>query len=95
MTFDIQLDSSGTVLVSGRLDAAEAENARDLLRTLNGPVIVNCEKLEYISSAGLSVLVETYKRLTATGHALRLTGMQPRVRNVFALSGLDRILTIE
>jgi anti-anti-sigma factor len=63
--------------------------------TVNGPVIVDCNKLEYISSAGLSVLVETYKRLSAAGHSLRLTGMQPRVRTVFSLSGLDRILKID
>ena len=92
---EIHLDSNGTVRLDGRLDAAEAENARDVFRTLNGPVTVNCEKLEYISSAGLSVLVETYKRLSTSGHSLRLTGMQPRVRSVFALSGLDRILKIE
>jgi anti-anti-sigma regulatory factor len=37
----------------------------------------------------------THKRLLAAGHALRITHLQPRVRNVFTFAGLDRILKIE
>jgi len=93
--FAIELENDGIVRLAGRLDAAEAEVARGVFRKLTGSVTVDCERLEYISSAGLSVLVEAYKRLSASGHGLRLTRLQPRVRNVFAYSGLDRILRIE
>ena len=56
---------------------------------------LDCSNLEYISSAGLSVMLVTHRRLRAAGHALRLTNLQPRVRNVFTYAGLHRVLQIE
>ncbi len=92
---DIQIGEAGRVKLAGRLDAAEAERAQAALRPLLEPVTVDMSGLEYISSAGIGVLIETYKRLHAAGHAFKLVGLQPRVRNVFAYAGLDRLLTIE
>lgn len=93
--FAMQIEADGMVRLSGRLDASEAERAIDGLDAMTGPVTLDCSNLEYISSAGLSVMLVTHKRLTAAGHALRLTNLQPRVRNVFMYSGLHRILQIE
>lgn len=93
--FAIQVGSDGVVRLSGRLDASEAGRAIDDLEAIAGPVTLDCANLEYISSAGLSVMLVTHKRLLAAGHALRLTNLQPRVRNVFTYSGLHRILQIE
>ena len=85
----------GTVTLAGRLDAAEAEGARDVFLKLGGPLVVDCSRLEYISSAGLGLLVEAHKRLAAAGQSMRLVRLQPRVRNVLAYAGLDRILVVE
>jgi anti-sigma B factor antagonist len=93
--FSIHADGSGVVRLLGRLDASEAEKARDDLDGMAGPVTLDCGSLDYISSAGLSVMLVTHKRLLASGHRLRLINLQPRVRNVFAYAGLDRILQIE
>ena len=93
--FDIEIGAEGNVRLIGRLDAAEADRAQQVFRGFNHPLVVNFTDLEYISSAGISVLIETYKRLTAAGHSFRLTNMKPRVRNVFAYAGLDRLLQIE
>jgi anti-sigma B factor antagonist len=93
--FDIQVADGGQVKISGRLDAAQADRARDALGRLPGPVVIDCSELEYISSAGLGVLVQTFKRLNDTGSGLRLVRLTPRVRNVFTLSGLDRIIPVE
>ncbi|MGH3054012.1 MAG: hypothetical protein ACRDL7_03425 [Gaiellaceae bacterium] len=40
-------------------------------------------------------VIETHRRLTGGGHPFRLINMQPRVRNVFMYSGLDRVLKID
>jgi anti-anti-sigma factor len=93
--FAMQVEPDGIVRLSGRLDASEADRAIDGLDAIAGPVTLDCSNLEYISSAGLSVMLVTHKRLTAAGHALRLTNLQPRVRNVFTYAGLHRILQIE
>lgn len=93
--FDIRTDEAGVVHLVGRCDAAASEAASAVLWHLEAPTILDLSALEYVSSAGIGVIVEAHKRLTARGHALRLTGMTKAVRNVFTLTGLHRILTIE
>lgn len=93
--FDIQVEANGIVRLSGRLDAAESDHAQRVLRGLDTSLTLDCSKLDYISSAGIGVLIEAYKRLHASGHSLKLVHLLPRVRNIFTYAGLDRILTIE
>ena len=82
------------IQLAGRLDAAEADHVDRALKAVTGPVLLDCAELDYISSAGLGVLIEAHKRLAAAGHALTLTNLVPRVRNVFSYAGLDRLLKI-
>ena len=93
--FEIRKGEDGRVKLAGRLDAAEADGALAALSAISAPLVADCAELEYISSAGLSVILQTYKRLLGLGHPLRLVNLQPRVRNVFTYAGLDRFLTIE
>lgn len=93
--FEIQVEPQGTIRLTGRLDAAEAERAHRTLSALDGPVTFDCSELDYISSAGIGVLIETYKRIHSAGHAVRFTGMLPRVRSIFTYAGLDRVLNID
>jgi anti-sigma B factor antagonist len=93
--FEIEIRDPGSVLLRGRLDASEAEKAIEVLRGIPGPITADCSELEYISSAGIGVLVETHKRLMDTGRALTLKNLTPRVRNVFTYAGLHKFLLIE
>ena len=93
--FDIQVEAGGQVKVSGRLDAAESDRASSVFRGLSGPVTVDCSGLDYISSAGIAVIMDTYKRVNGAGHVLRLVNLTPRVKNVFRYAGLDGLLGIE
>ena len=93
--FAMQMEPDGVVRLSGRLDASQAERAIDELETISGPLVLDCTDLEYISSAGLSVMLMTHKRLMAAGHEFRLKNLQPKVRNVLTYAGLNRILQIE
>ncbi len=85
----------GTVALVGRLDAAEVPSARAALGALSGTLTLDCSQLDYVSSAGIGLIVETYRRLHQGGHTLKLVNLLPRVRNVFAFAGLDRVLTLE
>jgi len=93
--FEIRVGPDGVARLSGRLDASQSEKAQEDLSTLPGPLTLDCAELEYISSAGLGVIVVTYKRLHAAGHTLRLANLQPRVRNVFTLAGFHRLMQID
>jgi anti-anti-sigma factor len=92
---EIKLLQPGTVVLKGRLDASKADEALLAFKKLEGPLTADFAELDYISSAGISVIIETHRRLSGSGHPFRLINMQPRVRNVFMYSGLDRVLTIE
>ncbi len=93
--FHVQAGGEGVVRLVGRLDAAEADGAMAALSGLEPPLTADCAELDYISSAGLGVIMETYKRLHRLGHSLRLINVPPRIRNVFRYAGLDRVLQID
>ena len=86
---------NGRVRLKGRLDAASAPKAREALKPLKGPMAIDMSDLEYISSAGIGVVVETYKRLHGEGAGFRVLNLTPGVRAVFRFAGLEQMLAIE
>ncbi|HEY8048214.1 MAG TPA: STAS domain-containing protein [Ramlibacter sp.] len=91
----IDAGPEGVVLISGRLDAAQAAVAQAFLDRTSGRVVLDCSGLDYISSAGLGMLLKTQKRLVAGGGGVRLTRVTPHIRDIFQYSGLDKIFEIE
>jgi anti-sigma B factor antagonist len=91
----IDFGAEGVVVISGRLDAAEAAAAQSFLDAAQGTVTLDCGGLEYISSAGLGVLLKTQKRLLSSGGKLRLTGVNRHLQDIFRYSGFDQIFEIE
>ena len=84
-----------TVVVTGRLDAAEAAKAQSFLDGVTGTVTLDCSGLDYISSAGLGVLLKTQKRLLAGNGKLRISGLKAHLRDIFTYSGFDQLFEIE
>jgi anti-anti-sigma factor len=75
----------------GRFDASQHSKAADELLNQTETVIIDMQELVYISSMGLSVLVNTYKRLNENGHTLKLKNLNSHVRDVFKYTRLDQI----
>ena len=93
--FEIGRTESGGVRLAGRFDAAQVTRAQEVFDTVDGDCVIDCTDLEYISSAGLGILLATYKRLHADGHTLRLQNMRKLVRDVFRYSRMDTIFEID
>jgi len=91
----IDFGTEGQIIISGRLDAAQCAVAQSFLDRVQGPVTLDLSRLEYISSAGLGVLLKTQKRLTASQGKLRLAGVNRHLRDIFRYSGFDQIFEIE
>ena len=91
----IEQGADGRVVMSGRLDASQAPSAQAFLDKLSGQVVLDCSALDYLSSAGLGVLLKTQKRLTASGGQMRLVGVSRHVNDIFTYSGFDQIFDIE
>ena len=69
--FEIGSADRGVILFSGRLDAAQCAKAQAFLDSAVDPREFDFGALEYISSAGLGVLLKTQKRLVASAGKLR------------------------
>ena len=69
--------------------------ASEVLDQITETCRVNFKDLDYISSAGLGILLKTQKRLGASGKALILTNMNKLVRDVFRIARFDVVFTIE
>ena len=93
--FEIRLSDEGRIVLSGRLDAAQCAKAQAFLDGIPSPRIVDMASLDYISSAGLGVLLKTQKRLMATGGGLRLINVNSHIGDIFRYSGFDQIFEIE
>lgn len=93
--FDIGLSEDGNVVVSGRLDAANAETALNFLDSVEERCVIDMGALEYISSAGLGVLLRTHKRMMAGGSGPKLVEVSPHIRDIFTYSGFDKLFEIE
>lgn len=92
---EVRIMEGGVVHLLGRFDASQAAGARQALAAVEGSVTFDLSGLEYISSAGLGVLIEVYKRLHGKGHTFRLVNLKPNVRAVFGFAGLEKVLSIE
>ena len=90
----IDFGEAGAVVIAGRLDAAQSPAAQTFLDRVQGTVTLDCSRLEYISSAGLGVLLKTQKRLLGAGGKLRLVGVNRHLQDIFQYSGFDQIFEI-
>ena len=89
--------SSLTLAVEGRLETTTAPELEAVIKSeLDGvtALVFDFSKLEYISSAGLRVLLTAQKTMNQQGE-MKVTGVNEIVGEVFEITGFSDILTIE
>ena len=98
MTIEKMMNGAEAVLkIVGRLDTTTAP---ELEATIDGCVadikelVLDCSDLEYVSSAGLRVILKAQKLMNAQG-AMKLTHVNETIMEVFDITGFADILTIE
>ena len=85
------------IALEGRLDTMTApELEAELKRSLDGveSLTIDFSKLDYISSAGLRVLLSAHKVMSSKG-GMKITHVNEIIREVFDVTGFADILTIE
>ena len=93
--FDIQHGDDGVIVCTGRLDAAQCEKGQAFMDEISEASTLDFDALEYISSAGLGILLKTQKRLAENGAALRIINVNNHIHDVFRYSGFNAIFDIE
>ena len=98
MTIDRNVDGSKTQLkISGRLDtstAPELESTIDACLSGVEELIIDFEGLEYVSSAGLRVILKTQKTMNKQG-SMKIINVNDTIMEVFDITGFADVLTIE
>ena len=91
------IGDAATLIVSGRLDtqtAPELEKELDSVLADIKELTFDFANLEYVSSAGLRVILKAQKAMNAQG-SMKLTGVNDSIMEVFDITGFLDILTIE
>jgi anti-anti-sigma factor len=80
------LDTGTAPVLNGKLDELTGGGVSKILIVLTG--------VDFVSSAGLRVLLATTKKLRKTGGDLRLCGLNETVQEVFEISGFDSLMKV-
>ena len=91
----ISVESNGEICLKGRFDATQVQEATEMFDRVLTTTVVDFGELEYISSAGLSVLLKTQKRLMHNGHELIIKNPNKHIREIFKYAGFDLLFKIE
>lgn len=81
-----ELDAASSIIFDEAIEEAEAQGARKIL--------IDFEGLQYISSAGLGVILSHLDEFEEKHIKLAICSMKPKVANVFEILGVDRLLNI-
>lgn len=87
------------VTIEGRVDTVSSpeleKTIQPYLSEIGITLIFECEKLDYVSSSGLRVILTAHKQISAKGGKFILRNLIPEVRSVIDLTGFSRIINIQ
>ena len=95
---EIMSEGSLQLNVEGKIDSITSKEFQDsVLKAFqrSNKIIINMEKVSYISSAALRALTLGQKTAESKGGRMTVINVQPSVMDVFRTTGFDKLLTIE
>ena len=99
MTINVERDFELVTLeVTGRLDTTTAPNLEAVINELSEDtkeLVFDMAGLEYISSAGIRVMLASYKKMNLNQGIMRIEKANDMVREIFEMTGLSRMLEQE
>ena len=93
--FEIKIGQNNEIVMTGRFDTSQIDKAKAVFNSVSEKRIVDFRELEYISSAGLGILLATQERLRESGCELTLINASNHIKDVFHFVGFDHIFDIE
>lgn len=92
-------DDTVTLLLEGKLDTLSATELKEVIdncvKNDTVSLVLDCEALTYISSAGLRTLLTAHKKMQAQKGGLRVIHCNKTVLSVFKMTGFDKILKLD
>ena len=91
-------DGALHIALSGDIDLGNAENfyTETIAAYTESPtnVVFDCAELNFIDSTTLGTFVKILKTLKVNGHSVRLVDLQPKIKKLFLICSLDKIMEI-
>jgi anti-anti-sigma factor len=88
-------DGNVVAILEGSLDTAAAPETAKAMEPLNDvqgkDIIIDCTKMEYISSSGLRIFLDVLQHAEEKGGHVYITGVNDDVRSIFAITGFINI----
>lgn len=87
-----------TLIIEGRIDTITSQDLENQINDEMGKfdsLILDFNDLEYISSAGLRVLIAAQKKLKQDDIPMSIKNVNDSISEIFRMSGFDKILKIE
>ena len=95
----VQTSPALLISLSGEIDS---KNADEFYETVKGAyeankadLVFECGKLTFIDSTTLGTFVKLLKHVRSDGRGMKLTALQPRLKKLFVICALDKIMEIE
>ena len=96
MTLNVERDFELVILeIAGRLDTTTAPNLEAVVNELledTKEIVFDMSGVEYISSAGIRVLLGAYKKINSKNGTMRIEKVNDMVYEVFEMTGLSKML---
>lgn len=89
-------DKTLTIMLNGHIDSANAQSVEQAITDIrdNNPsdsIVIDCDNLEYISSAGLRIILRIKKAVSDT----KLTNVSPDIYEIFDMTGFTEMMEIQ
>ncbi len=87
-----------TFALSGEIDFGKAEGFYEVVAKEYDKAPANlhfdCQNLQFIDSTTLGTFVKILKKAKTDGYGLKLTGLQPKIKKLFVICALDKIIEV-
>jgi len=94
-----EIDGNMVAILEGRLDTLASPETEKAMRPLydceNQDIIIDCTKLEYISSSGLRIFLSVLKNTKPKGCQVYISGLNDDLRQIFAMTGFINIFAFK
>lgn len=95
----LSADEKLVISLTGEIDAATSEDFYAQVSAMYEHdaknVEFDCGGLEFIDSTTLGTFVKLYKKVSAGGNGFKLVNVRPRIKKLFEICALDRLMEIE
>ena len=87
------------IALSGDIDLGNADafytETLAAYKATPADILFDCEQLNFIDSTTLGTFVKILKNIKENGHSVRLTRLQPKIKKLFLICSLDKIMQLD